>query len=107
VKSALIVLGLLGIAQNIGILGGTFLAQIFAKQLVILFVVPSLFAIGAMLLFAFILPDQHLKVKPPAMTAGEWITTLWTKADTLPRWNFGTWSEMVAIKGARVAFAPS
>ena len=30
-----------------------------------------------------------------------------SRADTLPRWNFGTWSEMVAMKGARVAFAPS
>ena len=43
---------LLGIAQNVGILGGTYLAQIFAKQLVILFVVPSILAIGAMLWFA-------------------------------------------------------
>ena len=57
---------LLGIAQNVGILGGVYLAQLFAKQLVILFVVPSILAIGAMMLFAFVLPDQHLKVKPPA-----------------------------------------
>lgn len=68
---------LLGIAQNIGILGGTYLAQLFADQMVILFVVPSIFAIGAMLLFAFILPDQHLKLRPPSMTLGEWITTFW------------------------------
>src|SRR4051812_38059142 len=36
--------------------------------------------------------------------------TFWaipSSADTLPRWNFGTWSEMVAMNGARVAFAPS
>ncbi len=68
---------LLGIAQNVGILGGAYLAQLFADQLVILFVGPSILAIGAMILYAFILPDQHLKVKPPAMTAGEFITTFW------------------------------
>jgi MFS family permease len=68
---------LLGIAQNVGILGGAYLAQLFAKQLVILFVGPSILAIGAMILFAFILPDQRLRVKPAAMTAQEWITTLW------------------------------
>src|SRR3954452_9478084 len=68
---------LLGIAQNIGILGGTYLAQLFQHHLVILFVVPSIFAIGAMVLFAVILPDQHLKVRPPKMTAGEWVTTFW------------------------------
>lgn len=33
---------LLGIAQSIGILGGTYLADIFAERLVVLFVVPSL-----------------------------------------------------------------
>src|SRR3954449_2008811 len=57
---------LLGIAQNVGILGGTYLAQLFQHHLVILFVVPSIFAIGAMTLFAIILPDQHMPVKPPA-----------------------------------------
>ena len=30
-----------------------------------------------------------------------------SRADTLPRWNLGTWSEMVAMNGARVALAPS
>jgi hypothetical protein len=29
-----------------------------------------------------------------------------SSAETLPRWNFGTWSEMVAMNGASVAFAP-
>src|SRR3954452_18695481 len=36
--------------------------------------------------------------------------TFWaipSRAETLPRWNFGTWSEMVAMNGASVAFAPS
>src|SRR3954449_9175935 len=57
---------LLGIAQNVGILGGVFIAQLFQHQMLILFVVPSIFAIGAMTLFAIILPDQHMPVKPPA-----------------------------------------
>ena len=86
---------LLGIAQNIGILGGVYLAQIFADQLVILFVVPSLFAIGAMLLFAFVLPDQHLPVKPPAMTAGEWIGTLWVNPRKYPDFAFAWWSRFL------------
>jgi MFS family permease len=68
---------LLGIAQNIGILGGTYLAQLFKDHLVVLFVVPSIFAIGAMVLFAVILPDQRLTVRPPKMTAREWATTFW------------------------------
>jgi MFS family permease len=86
---------LLGIAQNVGILGGAYLAQLFAKQLVILFVVPSILAIGAMVLFAFVLPDQHLKVKPPAMTAGEWIGTLWLNPLKYPDFAFAWWSRFL------------
>jgi MFS family permease len=86
---------LLGIAQNVGILGGTYLAQLFAKQLVILFVGPSILAIGAMILFAFILPDQHLKTKPPAMTAQEWITTLWLNPVKHPDFAFAWWSRFL------------
>ena len=78
---------LLGIAQNVGILGGTNLAQLFQDQLVILFVVPSLFAIGAILLFAVILPDQHLTIRPPKMTAQEWVTTFWVSPRQHP--DFG------------------
>jgi MFS family permease len=86
---------LLGIAQNVGILGGAYLAQLFAKQLLVLFVGPSILAIGAMILFAFILPDQHLKVKPPAMTAGEWITTLWLNPLKHPDFAFAWWSRFL------------
>ena len=57
---------LLGIAQNVGILGGTYVAQVFQHQMLILFVAPSILAIGAMLLFAFILPDQRLTGPPAA-----------------------------------------
>jgi MFS family permease len=86
---------LLGIAQNVGILGGTYLAQLFAKQLVILFVGPSILAIGAMIMFAFILPDQHLKVRPPRMTAQEWIGTLWLNPLKHPDFAFAWWSRFL------------
>src|SRR5215212_11348384 len=86
---------LLGIAQNVGILGGTYLAQLFQDQLFILFVVPSLFAIGAMTLFAIVLPDQHMPVKPPRMTAGEWITTFWLNPLKFPDFAFAWWSRFL------------
>src|SRR3954447_5659388 len=86
---------LLGIAQNVGILGGTYLAQLFAKQLVILFVVPSIFAIAARVMYAFVLPDQHLKVKPPRMTAGEWIGTLWLNPVKHPDFALAWWSRFL------------
>ena len=86
---------LLGIAQNVGILGGTYLAQLFADQLVILFVGPSILAIGAMILFAFILPDQRLKTRLPRMTAREWITTLWLNPVKHPDFALAWWSRFL------------
>jgi MFS family permease len=86
---------LLGIAQNIGILGGTYLAQLFAKQLVVLFVVPSILAIGAMLWFAFVLPDQRLRQKPPAMTLKEWAATIWLNPLKNPDFALAWWSRFL------------
>ena len=97
------VAALLGIAQNVGILGGTYLASVFDDQLVILFVVPSLFAIGAMLLFAVILPDQHLKVKPAAMTAREWAETLWVSPRRYPDFAYA-WASRFLITLASFMF---
>jgi MFS family permease len=86
---------LLGIAQNIGILGGAYVAQLFADQMVILFVGPSILAIGAMLWFAFVLPDQHMKVRPPAMTLREWVTTFWLNPRKYPDFAFAWWSRFL------------
>ncbi|GAB2580815.1 MFS transporter [Microlunatus antarcticus] len=89
------VAALLGIAQNVGILGGTYLAQLLQNHLVVLFVVPSIFAIGAMILFAVILPDQRLRVKPGAMTPSEWITTLWLNPLKHPDFALAWWSRFL------------
>src|SRR3954447_615373 len=86
---------LLGIAQNVGILGGTYLAQLFAQQLVILFVAPSILAIAAMTMYAFVLPDQRLKTRPPRMTAGQWIGTLWLNPIKHPDFAFAWWSRFL------------
>ncbi len=86
---------LLGMAQNIGVLGGTFVAEQFADQMLILFVAPSILAIGAMIMFAFILPDQRLKGRPPAMTVGEWITTFWLNPLKFPDFAFAWWSRFL------------
>lgn len=86
---------LLGIAQNVGVLGGTFVAEKFANQMLVMFVVPSLFAIGAMLLYAFVLPDQHLTTKPPAMDLREWVTTFWVSPKEHPDFALAWWSRFL------------
>lgn len=86
---------LLGIAQNVGILGGTYVAQLFQNHMVILFVVPSILAIGAMLMFAFILPDQHLRTRPPRMDLYEWVTTFWLSPRKYPDFALAWWSRFL------------
>jgi MFS family permease len=86
---------LLGIAQNVGILGGTYVAQIFQHHMVILFVAPAILSIGAMLLFAFILPDQRLRTKPPRMNLREWVTTFWLNPRKHPDFAFAWWSRFL------------
>ncbi len=86
---------LLGMAQNIGVLGGTFVAEQFAGQMVILFVAPSILAILAMIVFAFILPDQRLKTRPPAMKISEWVTTFWLNPLKFPDFAFAWWSRFL------------
>jgi MFS family permease len=86
---------LLGIAQNVGILGGSYVAQLFQHHMVILFVVPSIFAIGAMLLFAFVLPDQRLRTRPPRMDLREWVTTFWVNPLKYPDFALAWWSRFL------------
>lgn len=91
------VAALLGIAQNVGILGGTFVAQQFATQLVLLFVGPAILAIGAMLVFAMILPDQRLPEKPSRMNLVEWVTTFWVSPRKHPDFALAWWSRFLII----------
>jgi MFS family permease len=86
---------LLGIAQNAGILGGTYVAQVFQHQMLIMFVAPAVLSIGAMLLFAFVLPDQRLTVHPPRMNLREWVTTFWVDPRKHPDFAYAWWSRFL------------
>jgi MFS family permease len=89
------VAALLGIAQNVGVLGGVYVAQAFATQLIILFVAPAVLAIGAMLLYAFVLPDQKLTRKPSRMSAREWVQTFWVNPLKYPDFALAWWSRFL------------
>jgi MFS family permease len=63
--------------------------------MVILFVAPAVLSIGAMLLFAFVLPDQRLRTKPPRMNLREWVTTFWLDPRKHPDFAFAWWSRFL------------
>jgi len=62
-----------------------------------LFVGPSVLAIGAMALYAFILPDQHMPTKPPRMNLAEWVTTFWVSPRKHPDFALAWWSRFLII----------
>lgn len=85
----------LGIAQNVGILGGVYVAEWFANDLFIMFVAPSILAIGAMLVFAFVLPDKVLATKPPKADLRDWIETFWVSPAKHPDYALAWWSRFL------------
>ena len=85
----------LGIAQNAGIVGGVYVAGWFSFSLFIVFVVPSILAIVAMLVFAFVLPDKQLPVKPPRMNFREIVETIWVSPAKEPDFALAWWSRFL------------
>src|SRR5947199_3788342 len=60
----------LGIAQNVGVLGGVYVAEKFATQPLIMFVAPAVVAICAMAVYAFILPEHRQRAAADPGAAG-------------------------------------
>lgn len=85
----------LGIAQNVGILGGTYVAEWFQTNLLLMFVGPSILAVIVMVIFAVILPDKVLPVKPPKMTFKETVQTFWVSPTKYPDYALAWWSRFL------------
>ncbi|HXH34201.1 MAG TPA: MFS transporter [Plantibacter sp.] len=85
----------LGISQNVGILGGTYVAQAFQDQLVIMFVGPAILAIVVMVIFAVVLPDRRLPVAPPRATLRDWAETFWVSPRKHPDYALAWWSRFL------------
>ena len=85
----------LGIAQNAGIVGGVYVAGWFASNLFVVFVIPSLLAIVAMVVFALVLPDKVLPVKPPRMSFVELVQTFWVSPLKHPDYALAWWSRFL------------
>lgn len=85
----------LGIAQNVGIFGGTYVAQAFADQLFIMFVGPSILAIVVMVVFAVVLPDKRLPEAPPRATLRDWAETFWVSPAKNPDYALAWWSRFL------------
>ncbi|MFT4232690.1 MAG: MFS transporter [Leucobacter sp.] len=85
----------IGIMQNIGILGGTAVADMFKDQMLVMFVGPSILAIITMVIFAVVLPDQVLPEKPPRLSLKELAHTFWVSPAKHPDYALAWWSRFL------------
>ncbi|MBF4461343.1 MULTISPECIES: MFS transporter [unclassified Rathayibacter] len=85
----------LGIAQNVGVLGGTAVAQAFAGQLLVMFVAPAVLSVATMVVFAIVLPDRPLPTRPPRATLRDWIGTFWVSPVRHPDYALAWWSRFL------------
>ena len=91
------VAAMLGIALNLGIMGGTYVSKIFVHNMVLLFVAPSIIAIIAMVVYAVVLPDKALPVKPPAASLKEVLGTFWVNPAKHPDFALAWWSKCLIV----------
>jgi MFS family permease len=85
----------LGIAQSVSILAAAYVAQWFQGSLIIMFVGPAILAIIVMVIFAFVLPDKVMPVKPPRMTFVETLQTFWVSPIKHPDYALAWWSRFL------------
>lgn len=85
----------IGIMQNVGILGGTYVAQAFTDQLVVMFVGPAVLAIIVMVVFAVVLPDRQLPEAPPRASFRDWVETFWVSPRQHPDYALAWWSRFL------------
>jgi MFS family permease len=85
----------LGIAQNVGVVGGVYVAQFFLTNQLVMFVVPSLLAIVAMFAFAVVLPDRALPGRPPKLTLRDSWQTFWVSPRQNPDYALAWWSRFL------------
>jgi len=88
---------LLGIAMNVGVLGGAYVAELFADQMLLMFGLPSIFAIAAMFTYAYVLPDKQLTVPPQKMDFAQWIGTFWVSPREHPDFSLAWMSRFLIL----------
>ncbi|RVW01561.1 MFS transporter [Rhodococcus spongiicola] len=91
--------GYVNITQNLGILASTYIASFFESNMLALFMVPAVIGLVGMSIFAIVLPDKPLTVKPPRMRARGWITMFWVSPRKHPDFIWVILSRLLLFVG--------
>ncbi|WP_020660102.1 MFS transporter [Amycolatopsis benzoatilytica] len=89
--------GLLGVMQQVGILGSAYAAQFLGADLLLLFLIPGLVGLALTVLFALVLPDRQLPHRPPADGFATVLKTFWVSPRKHPDFAWAWVSRFMVI----------
>jgi MFS family permease len=92
--------GVLGMCMPIGQVGGTFLVQALPDSMAMRFLIPSLIGSVCVIVFAFILPDRHLRPSQvPAKGLHGFLSSFWLDPRQHPNFFWAWLSRFFLVTG--------
>lgn len=89
--------GLVGIAQNVGIMVGTWAGTLFTTNMLLLFMVPAVVGCVAMIAYALSIPEPVLVKNKYPFNLREFLTTFWTNPIRYPDFGLAWWGRFMII----------
>lgn len=89
--------GLVGIAQNVGIMVATWMGSWFQMNMLLLFMVPAIIGFVLMCAYALTIPDPVLKQNRYPFNFKEFINSFWTNPIKFPDFGLAWWGRFMII----------
>lgn len=89
--------GLIGIAQNAGVMVATWLAAFFVDEMVLLFMIPALVGVVLMVAYALMIPEPVLRENRYPFNLRELVSTFWTNPLKHPDFGLAWWGRFLII----------
>ncbi|MBF6672268.1 MULTISPECIES: MFS transporter [Glutamicibacter] len=86
-----------GIMQQVGILGSIWFATLFTANLGALFMVPGLVGVVGIIIYAAVLPDQVLDTEPPKLDIKEILRSFWVSPVQHPYYALVWWQRFLMM----------
>lgn len=89
--------GLVGIAQNVGIMVATWMGSFFTTNMLLLFMVPAVIGFIAMVIYALTIPEPVLVKNKYPFNFRELLSTFWTNPIRYPDFGLAWWGRFMII----------
>ena len=88
---------MVGVMQNVGVLGASQIASHMTGNMLGLFMVPAAVGVAGMVIYALVLDDPVLEEKPARLDWRTFAGTFWTNPFRNPDFGFAWWSRFLII----------